>query len=171
MKSIRMLLILAGVLLLVQEASAQTPETVYRRFRVTTTAGKEFKGNDGVLRGDSLIGVTRRGEHLGLLRNHIAYLEYQTGHNARAGALYGAGAGFLTAMLAWVSAEAEASENSNVEVNYGAVPPLIVGLTAGGALIGYIIGASLPTWQPVPATRIHTGLSPDGGAVVLTIAF
>jgi len=81
---------------------------------------------------------TNRAHHLG----EINYLKLQKGTKAKNGFLIGAGSMLFISLLS--IAEVESDPNRQLVSNAGTI---VLGFTAGGGLLGALIGSTIPNYQ------------------------
>ena len=119
------------------------------KFKVLTRSG-ETEGVEGVLDVTALKWTQLDGKEIVIPRTEIRSLYEYKGSMAGNYALKGAGAGLLCGLLGVLSAYGESSSDPYSEVNEDKIMPLLVGFTAGGALIGGLIGSGKEVMERVP---------------------
>lgn len=146
-------------------ATAGYPES-FSRFRLLADTGQRIEGRDAQLTADSLVALRSDGVPITLPRDRIRALDVSKGTNAGRAAAIGAGIGLLTGLLAI----AQVSMDDTRQLKRGAAVVLPIGLTAGGGLIGLVVGSSSPRWESVPL-RTASVTPPDGLCIVHVIRF
>lgn len=139
----RMVIIL--LLVLSQNAFAQSDGRTFSRFRVLLQSGERFEGRAGRLSGDALSGMSSAGEPVDVPIGSIRALDVSTGSEAGYWAVVGGVIGLSGALLAILQVEMDDS----VELNSNAAVAVTAGLTVFGALIGGAIGSRLHKWERV----------------------
>jgi hypothetical protein len=139
---------IAVILLLVlsQNAFSQTEVREFSRFRVLLRSGERFEGRDGRLTETGLEGTSSKGEAIKISMSNLRALDAATGSEAGKWALAGAGLGLASGLLAIM----QVNLNDDLEVDSDAALVVTAGLTAVGALIGGMVGASHQKWERVP---------------------
>jgi hypothetical protein len=140
-------LLLVALVLLCQPVASQT--TDLGKFRVLLKTGERFELSSGTLSSDSLTGMTGNGFR-SIPVQSIRALDRSMGTQAGKCALIGGAMGLTSALLGWMQAESDAASDPYTEVDDSKVGPLLLGFTAGGALIGLAIGSSMEEWKKVP---------------------
>lgn len=160
MPSMRLLATLAFALVVALSAAPVRGDGVtqdHLRFRLLLNDGHYVDGHDGVLTADRLTGIDRNGRPVAIDLADVHSLDVAAGNKAGSTALLGAGAGLASGLLAVV----EVSTRPDMEVDESTVLPVIVAVTAVGALVGALIGTGMPRWERVPL-QAPIGLSGDG---------
>jgi hypothetical protein len=91
----------------------------------------------------------------------VRYVKVKKGNYAGLGALAGAGMGLLSSVYGVLTVENDPYYD-DTDVNWS---PFIVGFTAGGALIGTVVGLCIPKWRtyfiPNQKTSFSINFSPS----------
>jgi len=146
------------MLTLGQTAAGDTTEL--GKFRALLNTGERIEGFSGKLSPDSLTGTTMNGGPVAIPVRSIRALDRSTGSNAGEGALIGGCVGLSTAVMAWMQASTQAASDPYTEVDNSKILPVFAGFTAGGVLVGFIIGSTIKKWKKVPVGSVF-GYLPD----------
>ena len=167
----RALVVLSLLTLMTVAQGGRAQETVQlEKFRVLLTTGERIEGHDGQLDENELRGMSSKDTALVIPRTGIRALDRSLGTKAGKYALMGAGIGLGTALLAYIAAESEASSDPYKEVDDSRVAPIMLGFTAGGALIGMAIGSGSQQWEKVPV-QMSLGFNTDNGEIRMLLRF
>lgn len=157
------------LLVIVAEGVSAQNEVPLNRFRVVTRTGTT-DGVEGILLESELKGKSLTGEDLIIPRTEIRNLYAFKGTMAGNYALKGAGIGLLASLLGVLSAYEEESSNPYSEVDDNRVMPIVAGFTAGGALIGAMVGSGKKVLERVPL-KAEPRVSVRPGDVKLSLAW
>ncbi len=152
-----------------QPVSAEEPIQL-KKFRVLLTTGERLEGHHGVLDENELRGVSSNDTALVISRTDIRALDRHLGSRASQGALMGGGMGLLSAVLGVMQAEADAASDPYIEVDDSRIMPVMVGFTAGGALIGLAVGSASQRWEKIPM-HVSFGYSANDGEIRMLLQF
>lgn len=135
----------AGVL--ASESSPSKAVNLHRpfKYKASLLSGASAQGSHGKLTPDYLEGEDASGRSVRIPINDIRGLEVRRGSYAATGCLIGASLGLSTAIVAIL----EVASEPDTEIDGQAATLLTIGVTAGGGLLGALIGAGYPNWDRV----------------------
>jgi len=142
---------------------------VYPRFRVLLADGEQITGERGVFQNDTLVGVSKIGTKLAIPVSDIRVMSRYIGNEANIGGLVGGGIGLAVGYV--VCREAEHDAEKSLIGNANSVVPIMLGCTAGGVILGALIGVSIDKWEEVQVPKPLIFISPNCGKIVFTMTF
>jgi hypothetical protein len=129
----------------------------FDQFEVRTQTGALVAGRDGRLSAGFLDGVDAGGATVHLSRDEIGSLQVSDGSHARGGVALGAGLGLLAASVTVMLMYGDDAHT----VEFADVLPVMLGMPAGGAMVGLVVGSQITAWDDVDVHRapISSGMA------------
>ena len=140
------------------------------KFRMRLKNGSHVAVKNGYISDNTLFSINANGQETPYSFTDIISMERRSGNRAATGALAGAGMGFLTALLAYGSAESEASSDPYKEINDDAIVPIFAICTGLGTAVGLIWGSTIDKWEKVPLEPSFL-FNPKSGRKSLCLTF
>ncbi|MEQ9468199.1 MAG: hypothetical protein RLN88_12350 [Ekhidna sp.] len=136
-----LILTVVGGLAQAQSTYNLPQERFFLKGTVSLESLEKFTASDIMIKSDSVLFNSANVER-GYPLSEINYLKLQRGTKAKNGFLIGAGSMFLISLLS--VAQVQSDPNYELRPNVGAI---ILGLSAGGGLLGAAIGSGIPNYE------------------------